>query len=202
MPGAVAGGQPTLAESLGDVYKQINAPFGEFAREMLDVSTCALKADDATYSGLESSIAALVARRDALAAQVRGGLDQAQFGGLPLDAGATNSLIVQAEALLAQAAALDSSSCAGGGAGGSGGGTGGIERRRGRLGRRPRHRRHRGRGGDRRRGDRRRGRRDGRRARHRRRRLGPEAPPAPGAAAARRPPTWSSTGWATGPRRW
>jgi hypothetical protein len=123
-PASLAADVP-LAESLGDVYKQINAPFGTFAKEMLDVSTCALQADDATYGSLESSIAALVAQRDALAAQVRGGLDQAQFAGLPLDGGATNSLIVQAQALLAQAAALDSSSCAGGGTGGSSGGTGG-----------------------------------------------------------------------------
>ncbi|MES1164157.1 MAG: hypothetical protein ABUR63_00250, partial [Verrucomicrobiota bacterium] len=127
-PPSLASNLP-LAESLGDVYKQINAPFGMFSMEMIDVSTRALTANDATYASLEASIAALVARRDALAAQIKFGLDQAQFAGAPLDTTAASNWIVLAQALLADAAALDSSGGSGtGGAGGvsGSGGTGGM----------------------------------------------------------------------------
>ncbi len=147
-----------VAELLGDLYKQINAPFGMFSMEMIDVSTRALSADDTSYAGLEASIAALVARRDALAAQIRFGLDQAEFAGAPLDTTAANNWIVLAQALLADAAALDSSGASGtGGAGGAGGcGRNGRragdrrhhgDRGRGRNGRRAGDGRHHGTGG-------------------------------------------------------
>ncbi len=124
----------SLAESLGDAYKKINAPFGAFAQAMLDVSTCALPADDATYGSLEASIAALVTTRDTLAAQIRSGLDAAQFAGVPLDTTTADSWIMQAQTLLGQAAALDTG-CGSLGAGGTGGsGTGGTTGTAGAMG--------------------------------------------------------------------
>jgi len=56
---------------LGDVYKQLNAPYGAFARSLILASTRGIKADDATYLRTERAIQQLAARRDALAAQMK-----------------------------------------------------------------------------------------------------------------------------------
>jgi len=93
-------------EALGDAYKQINAPFGAFATSALVASTVALKSDDATYTSLEASIAALVVRRDALAGSIRAALDGAAFSGQPVDSMQAQTWISQAQTLLADAAAL------------------------------------------------------------------------------------------------
>lgn len=108
MPAALAGDQ-AAAELLGSVYKQINAPFGQFAQDMLVTSTKALRSNDAgdsTYTSKEASIAALTTSRDALVAQIRDGLDAAQFTTQPLDAVQVMGWISQAQTLLASADAL------------------------------------------------------------------------------------------------
>ena len=52
----------------GDAYKQINAPFGQFATDTLVASTAALKTSDALkYDSIEASIANLTSTRNALA---------------------------------------------------------------------------------------------------------------------------------------
>jgi hypothetical protein len=70
---------------LGGVYKQITAPFGEFAHDALVASTRALASgsatDDSAYAATEARIAALTQRRDALVAQIRTVLHDAAFGG-------------------------------------------------------------------------------------------------------------------------
>jgi hypothetical protein len=70
---------------LGGVYKQITAPFGEFAHDALVASTRALGSgsatDDSAYTATEARIAALTQRRDALVAQIRTVLHDAAFGG-------------------------------------------------------------------------------------------------------------------------
>ena len=97
---------------LGDVYKQLNAPFGTFAMNTLVVSTRAIEsgspADDSTYTDLESRIAALTTRRDALATEIRGALNAAASGDAALNEQQAKAWITQAEALLAEAAALAS----------------------------------------------------------------------------------------------
>jgi hypothetical protein len=69
---------------LGGVYKQITAPFGAFAHDVLVASTRALaggsEADDSSYTATEDRIAALTERRDALVAQIRTVLNDAAFG--------------------------------------------------------------------------------------------------------------------------
>ena len=108
VPTALAADQ-TSAEMLGTVYKQINAPFGQFAQDMLIASTKALRsndAGDATYTAKEASIAALTTSRDALVVQIRDALDGAQFAGQPLDAMQVMGWISQAQTLLASADAL------------------------------------------------------------------------------------------------
>jgi len=69
---------------LGQIYKQINAPFGDLAKDTLKISTHALlsnSAGDATYASLENQIATWTTRRDALAAQIQSILEGAEFNG-------------------------------------------------------------------------------------------------------------------------
>jgi hypothetical protein len=97
---------------LGEVYKQLNAPFGEFASSVLVASTRAIKsgtaANDGTYTTIENQIAALTGSRDALATQIRNALDSAAFGGNAINEQQAKAWIKQAESLIDQANALNS----------------------------------------------------------------------------------------------
>jgi hypothetical protein len=92
---------------LGDVYKQLNAPFGAFSMSVLKASTQAIKSgsdtNDSTYVSLEGRIGALTSRRDALASQIRAALDGAAFGGDSLNEGRAKGWIDQADNLIDQA---------------------------------------------------------------------------------------------------
>jgi hypothetical protein len=110
VPPAIAS-ERAAVESLGQVYKAINAPFGQFAQDMLITSTKALQgADmgDTIYTSKESQIASLTSQRDALAAQIRGGLDEAEFASQPVDPMQIASWTSQAQMLLNSADALAS----------------------------------------------------------------------------------------------
>ena len=95
---------------LGDVYKQLNAPFGPFSMSVLKASTQAIKSgsdtNDSTYVSLEGRIVALTSRRDALASQIRAALDGAAFGGDSLNEGRAKGWIDQADNLIDQAVNL------------------------------------------------------------------------------------------------
>jgi len=55
------------------VYKQLNAPFGQFSLTSLKVSTAALTsntANDAVYTALEDKITSWTVQRNALAAEM------------------------------------------------------------------------------------------------------------------------------------
>jgi hypothetical protein len=97
---------------LGEVYKQLNAPFGSFGKSTLVASTRAIKsgttANDAIYTSIENQIAALTGQRDALAMQIRNALDSAAFGGNAIDEQQAKAWIKQAESLIDQANALNS----------------------------------------------------------------------------------------------
>src|SRR5262249_4873536 len=72
----------TLSD-LASLFKQLNAPFGRFARDSLTVSTAALVSDtpsDTTYTMLQQLIARWVARRDSLADAIKTMLTNATFG--------------------------------------------------------------------------------------------------------------------------
>jgi hypothetical protein len=91
---------------LGDVYKQLNAPFGSLAMDTLVASTQALKSDapnDAEYTCIEGKIASLTTARDNLASQIRAALDSAAFGGQALDEQQAKGYIDQASTLIKQA---------------------------------------------------------------------------------------------------
>jgi hypothetical protein len=98
---------------LGDVYKQLNAPFGEFGMAALAASTNAIKsgsaAGDSRYSTLETQLSALTSQRDALASQIRGALDGAAFDDESVNEQQAKAWISQAGDLINQAVALASS---------------------------------------------------------------------------------------------
>jgi len=95
---------------LGAVYKQLNAPFGEFAKHTLVASTRALRSgsstDDAAYTSIENQIGSLTSARDTLASQIRGALEGAAFDGVALNEQQAKGYIDQAQRLIDQAAAL------------------------------------------------------------------------------------------------
>jgi hypothetical protein len=94
---------------LGDVYKQVNAPFGSFSMDLLTASTRAIESDspgDAAYSAIEDQIAALTSQRDALASQIRAGLNAAAAGESALNEQQAKAWIRQANALIGAAAGL------------------------------------------------------------------------------------------------
>jgi hypothetical protein len=104
----------TLLE-LGQIYKQINAPFGSLAQSTLTVSTYAIESTsqgDTIYTNLENRIASWTAQRDPLAAQIKSLLEQAQFSGLAINEQQAKQLISSSQALLDQASACASSPAA------------------------------------------------------------------------------------------
>ncbi len=96
---------------LGEVYKQLNAPFGTFSMNMLALSNRAISsgstAGDATYATLEGQMQTLTSQRDALASQIRAGLNGAAAGNA-LNEQQAKRWIDQAQSLLNQAAAAAS----------------------------------------------------------------------------------------------
>ena len=108
VPAALTADQATI-EGLGAAYKAINAPFGQFAQDMLITSTKALEgADtgDTIYTSKETSISNLTTTRDALAAQIREALDLAEFAGQSIDSVTAAGWVSQAQTLLNSADAL------------------------------------------------------------------------------------------------
>ena len=94
---------------LGAVYEQLNAPFGSFGESIARASTKALAStDQARYELIETATAGLTARRDALAHQIRNGLNAAAFDGRSLNELQAIGWIVQSQALIALANALGS----------------------------------------------------------------------------------------------
>jgi hypothetical protein len=102
-------------QSLGQSYKQINAPFGPFARCALSISTVALQANNAAYTSLESQLASLISTRNTLASSIIGALNAAEFGGTPVSTAQANSWISEAATLLANCQALQANDLDAGG---------------------------------------------------------------------------------------
>jgi hypothetical protein len=100
----------TLLE-LGEVYKQINAPFGSLAKSTLTVSTYAIQSNsegDEIYRNLERRIASWTAQRDVLAAQMKELLAAAQFSSSAINEHHAKQLIASSEDLLERASACAS----------------------------------------------------------------------------------------------
>ena len=95
---------------LSQVYKQLNAAFGVFAKDMLAASTNALEAgspaEDAAYTRTEAGIRDLTNQRDVLAEQIKTLLDGATFKGKAVDEREANRLAEKGLGLLVRAAAF------------------------------------------------------------------------------------------------
>ena len=90
-------------ESLGQAYKQIDAPFGQLAQDTLEISTYAItstSAGDVVYNNLEGKIASWTAERDGIAAQIKAMLEEAEFGPVPIDEKAAKQLINHSQDLI------------------------------------------------------------------------------------------------------
>ena len=109
VPQTLRAHQETLLR-LGAVYKQLTASFGSFAMYTLVASTKALASgsstDDSTYTTTEGKIADLTTQRDALMAQIRTGLNNAQFAGQALNEQQARGWIASAQSLIDKAKAL------------------------------------------------------------------------------------------------
>ena len=105
VPHALRERHETLRQ-LGEVYKQLNAPFGQFGMDTLAISTRAIKSgdanDDSTYTALANKLRAFTHQRDALAEQMRSILEEAAFGGQVIHKVQALMLIFEAEKLLHQ----------------------------------------------------------------------------------------------------
>ena len=95
---------------LSQVYKQLNAPFGQFSMDALVASTRALNsgsaADDSAYTSIEGQITSLTSQRDALAAQMKALLTDAAFNNQAISNKQAQNLIKQAQDLMNQIHAL------------------------------------------------------------------------------------------------
>jgi hypothetical protein len=100
-------------EKLADSYKQLMASFGSFSMDTLVASTHALSsnsAGDTTYNDIENQLVTLTDQRNALAADIRAGLNSAQFDGVKLSENQIKAWTQAADDLIAQAQALAASS--------------------------------------------------------------------------------------------
>ena len=101
-------------EQLGQAWKQINAPFGALAVDVIEASTAALASSspgDSVYADAETALEHLGSRRDALAAAIRLGLWNAEFNGQALNDKTAKDWIKQANALLADRRTGSGHSC-------------------------------------------------------------------------------------------
>ncbi len=95
-----------LAERLGAVLKQIDAPFGVVGDDGIAASTKAIEGSNAVYTRIETRIARLTARRNTLADEIAPALDRATFAGDPVAAAAARAWIARAEAVIRAAGRL------------------------------------------------------------------------------------------------
>ena len=103
---------PSL-EKLSGTYKQLMASFGSFAMDTLVASSRALASNspgDQTYTDTENAIASLTNQRDALASQIRAGINSAECDGVKLSENQIKDWTRAADDLLAQAHCLAASS--------------------------------------------------------------------------------------------
>ena len=95
---------------VAQTYKQLDAAVGEFGLATLAASTRAIESgnsvDDSTYTSLENQLGSLITQRNALAAQMIGVLEGAEFDGKPISESQAQLLVSQGQALIAEAQSL------------------------------------------------------------------------------------------------
>ena len=100
-------------EELAGTYKQLMASFGRFSMDTLIASTRGISsntAGDQQYLDTRAAIDSLTNERNSLAAEIRTGLNQAEFDGVKLDQNQLKAWQSAAEDLLSRADALASGS--------------------------------------------------------------------------------------------
>ena len=99
-------------DKIAVMYKQLDAAVGQFGLATLIVSTDAVASgnasDDSRYAALENQLSSLNTQRDALAVQMNGLLEKAEFGGQPITEQQAHALVTQGQSLLDQANLLHS----------------------------------------------------------------------------------------------
>jgi hypothetical protein len=104
VPAAIRSNLGTVI-GLGQAYKQLTAPLGQFDAASLTASTAALKSravDDGTYTATDISLSSLGTRRDKLAVQIGSLLSAAEFSGKAIPDSTAQPLMAQEGALLQQ----------------------------------------------------------------------------------------------------
>ncbi len=99
----------TMLQQLGQVYKQINAPFGALASATLSVSTKALTSNspgDTTYIAMENTIDDWTQARDSLAGRMRRIIEDAEFNGQRPNKAEIKIILREGQRLLAEAQAM------------------------------------------------------------------------------------------------
>ena len=94
---------PADYDALSSAYKQLDAPFGEFGRDSLMVSTKAVSTSssgDSTYQAWDAQLAACQALRTPLVAQMDNLMHNATFNGAAIDPITAQSLTEQANELI------------------------------------------------------------------------------------------------------
>jgi hypothetical protein len=95
---------------VAQTYKQLDAAVGQFGLATLAASTRAIESgtslDDSTYASLENQLASLTSQRNALAGQMIGALEGAEFNGKSISEEQAQSLVSKGQALIAEAQAL------------------------------------------------------------------------------------------------
>jgi len=92
---------------LGACYKQLNSSVGTFGADTLIASTNAVESDtpnDAEFTRVNAALFALEKARDALAGQIKGELNDAEFAGIPVHG--TQRQLYGCQAIIAGAAGL------------------------------------------------------------------------------------------------
>jgi hypothetical protein len=84
------------------MFKKINAPVGQLGLDSLIASTRAIDGGATVYAQIETQIASITTRRDALALEMETALEGAAFGGRPIRGNEAERLVERGEALLAE----------------------------------------------------------------------------------------------------
>ncbi len=99
LPDSLSSHRDTLSR-LAAAYKEINAPRGTLGRQTLELSTLGLSGNATSYGLIETQIAELTTKRNAIAGQMIDMLEAAEFGGQHIDELQAEHLIHQAQELL------------------------------------------------------------------------------------------------------
>jgi hypothetical protein len=106
LPPSLRANSTTLLQ-LGQLYKALEAPFGQLAHDAWTVSTFAILSsspNDSIYSQLESDIGGWTIQRDSLGEQIKDILNAAEFEDQAINESQASALIAQGQALLDQVA--------------------------------------------------------------------------------------------------